>query len=119
MAKNKKAPADIDFGLDSDRHATSKAKENDDGLFVNNDFGDEYSEEFEEEYEDLKQKSEPKNKTKEAKDEGKKQEEEEDEEIDPEESEKMINDQFDLIFSQDPQVRELLGQNAKTELSLE
>ena len=114
--------------------ATNNKKKNDEdnGLFVDaNDFGDDFDNEYDDDFlsdennkdkdifEDSRSKAEKQKKEQEKKDESankagestakKAVAGEEDEELEPEEQAKMIIDQFNLIYENDPELRQLLG----------
>ena len=97
-----------------------KAEDQDNGLFVDNDFGDDFEEESEEDvkvekkpardiFENSHSQEAPKNPQ--EKPVVEKQEEEEDQE-------KMINEQFQLIYDRDAQLRQVIGAEAAS-LTLE
>lgn len=138
---------DIGFELDSDRPiefgnkkkdadlvtkapAASTKKEDDNGLIANDfgdDFDDYYGQDFEEE-EEQEPKSEQKKPAVGKQDEDifnkssseakKASSEQEDDDQDPEKQAKMIEEQFNYIYENDPQLRQVLGSEAQG-LSLE
>ena len=132
---------DLDFGFDNKKNKKVKQEEakvenkadTDNGLFVDNDFGDDFENEYEDDFgsddkhksnifedksaSDKKQQNQPAKKD-EAKEEMTGEKKENEEELEPEDQAKMIIDQFNLIYENDPELKQLLGSDISN-LSLE
>lgn len=94
--------------LNTKQEDKKKKEDDDNGLFVDNDFGDDFEDEDDEQNKDIFNDSkDKKNATAELK-----------EDADDEDQEKIINEQFKMIYDQDEQLRQLLGDDI-SKLSLE
>lgn len=89
-------------------------KEKDDGLIVDNDFGDDFDDDEEEEEEvDKPVKATPKKDIFEQK-EAPQGDPAEEEEVDEEQQEKLVQFEFQKIYDTDPQLRQVIGADANS-----